>query len=115
MSDLVLVTRHDAVVQLTLNLPNKRNALEVALTDALANQLDVLQRDTSCRAVVLSGGKNFCAGGSLDSLKTHGLEMRAEMRAGHRLLRLISGGRLPVVAAVNGPSPRRMENAELAP
>jgi enoyl-CoA hydratase/carnithine racemase len=102
MSDLVLVSRHDAVVQLTMNLPQKRNALEVALTDALTSELDALQGDPSCRAVVLSGGRHFCAGGSLDALKTHGLEMRAEMRGGHRLLRLINGGRLPVVAAVEG-------------
>lgn len=102
MSDLVLVTRQDAVVQLTMNLPQKRNALETALTDALADELEALQRDASCRAVVLSGGKSFCAGGSLDSLKTNGLAMRGEMRAGHRLLRLINAGRLPVVAAVEG-------------
>lgn len=102
MSSIVTLTRHDAVAQLTLNLPQKRNALEVELTDALTDHLAQLQRDPTCRAVVLSGGKHFCAGGSLDSLKTSVLEMRAEMRTGHRLLRLISAGRLPVVAAVEG-------------
>jgi 2-(1,2-epoxy-1,2-dihydrophenyl)acetyl-CoA isomerase len=102
MTELVLVERHDAVALLTLNLPQKRNALETELSDALADALAGLQNDASCRAVVLSGGKHFCAGGSLDTLKTSGLEMRADMRRGHRLLRLISAGRLPVVAAVEG-------------
>ncbi len=102
MTELVLIERHDAVALLTLNLPHKRNALETELTDALADALAALQNDASCRAVVLSGGKHFSAGGSLDTLKTSGLEMRADMRRGHRLLRLISAGRLPVVAAVEG-------------
>lgn len=101
-TDLVLLEKHGPVAVLTMNLAAKRNALEVALTDALADHLAALQDDRSCRAVVLTGGKHFCAGGSLDSLKTAGLEMRAEMRRGHRLLRLISAGRLPVIAAVEG-------------
>lgn len=102
MIEPVLLERHGPVVQLTMNLAAKRNALETELTDALADQLARLQDDASCRAVVLTGGKHFCAGGSLDTLKTNGLEMRADMRRGHRLLRLISAGRLPVVAAVEG-------------
>lgn len=103
MSDaLIIEAWHGAVVQLTMNLPTKRNALETALTDALADRLDALQADTRCRAVVLTGGRSFSAGGSLDNLDTHALSMRSAMRRGHRVLRLISGGRLPVVAAVEG-------------
>lgn len=102
MSELVLLERHGPVALLTLNQAAKRNALEVELTDVLYDKLAELQTDSSCRAVVLTGGKHFSAGGSLDNLNTNGLQMRSDMRRGHRLLRMISAARLPVVAAVEG-------------
>jgi len=102
MSDPVLLHRQGAVAQLTLNLAARRNALERELTDALADRLAELQNDPECRAVVLGGGVHFCAGGSLDSLDTRPMAMRSDMRRGHRVLRLINAGRLPVVAAVQG-------------
>jgi enoyl-CoA hydratase/carnithine racemase len=87
---------------LTLNEPDKRNALSTRLTDALADALMALESDVSCRAVVITGGRHFCSGGSLDGLNTSGLAMRADMRRGHRIVRSIMTGRLPVVAAVEG-------------
>ena len=102
MSEPVLLSREGAVAVLTLNLPDKRNVLAAELTDALAHQVQKLQLDSSCRAVVITGGKHFCAGGSLDGLSTNGLQMRADMRRGHRVVRAIVSGRLPVVAAVEG-------------
>ena len=102
MTDIVNLERHGAVAVLTMQLVEKRNALTNDMTDALSAQMAAVQSDTRIRAVVLTGGRHFCSGGSLDNLKTKGLEMRAEMRQGHRLLRLISAGRVPVVAAVEG-------------
>jgi enoyl-CoA hydratase/carnithine racemase len=102
MNDLVTLQRHDGVALLTMNRPEKRNALDNALTGALADRLTELQRDATCRAVVISGGRHFCAGGSLDNLSTRSLDMRADMRRGHVLIRAIISGRLPVIAAVEG-------------
>jgi enoyl-CoA hydratase/carnithine racemase len=102
MTDAVLQSRVGQVVVLTLNDPDKRNALSTRLTDALADALLGLERDGDCRAVVLTGGRHFCSGGSLDGLNTNGLFMRADMRRGHRVIRTIMSGRLPVVAAVEG-------------
>ena len=102
MTDIVSLQRHGAVALLTMNLAEKRNSLTTELTDALTAQLAAIQADQAIRAVVLSGGRHFSAGGSLDNLKTKGLAMRADMRQGHGLLRLISAGRVPVVAAVEG-------------
>lgn len=102
MNDIVSLQRYGAVALLTMKLTDKRNALTTELTDALADLLAAIQADLDVRAVVLSGGRHFSAGGSLDNLKTKGLAMRADMRQGHRLLRLISSGRVPVVAAVEG-------------
>ncbi|MFT3754423.1 MAG: enoyl-CoA hydratase/isomerase family protein [Pseudoxanthomonas sp.] len=100
--DLVLVERHGSVALLTLNVPKKRNALSRWLARALADALETAALDKDVRALVLNGGAHFCAGGDLDDLAIPALEMRAAMQHGHRAIRALTGGRLPVVAAVQG-------------
>jgi enoyl-CoA hydratase/carnithine racemase len=68
---LVLVTREDDEIHLTLNRPAKRNAWSAAMRDALVEALDLVTLDGSLRAVVLTGaGPAFCAGGDLDEFGT---------------------------------------------
>ncbi|MFY0729688.1 enoyl-CoA hydratase/isomerase family protein [Pseudomonas sp. NFX15] len=102
MNNTVLMERRGAVALLTLNLPEKRNALAQNLVQELAAQLLALEDDRSCRAVVITGGRHFCAGGELDNLQCPSQLIRANMREGHRVIRQIVCGRLPVVAAVQG-------------
>ena len=54
MTDL-LVERHAAHAVLTLNRPEKRNALSVALRDAISDALDDLARDEHMKCVVFTG------------------------------------------------------------
>jgi len=68
----VLVTRSDenGVATLTLNRPNKFNALSVAVLDALLGELDAIGNDKSVRCVVLAAeGKAFCAGHDLKEMR----------------------------------------------
>jgi enoyl-CoA hydratase/carnithine racemase len=102
MNNVVRLERHDSLAIVTLNLEEKRNALTPELYLQLAEHLQAVQDDPDCRAIVLTGGRSFCAGGELDGLDTNPLVMRANMRQGHRVIRLIVGGRLPVIAAVQG-------------
>ncbi|HEY6644411.1 enoyl-CoA hydratase/isomerase family protein [Povalibacter sp.] len=102
MTEVVRVERRDEVAVVTLNVPEKRNALGADLYAALSRTLVELQDDMSLRALVLYGGKHFCAGGDLSSLGTSPLAMRQAMSIGHRAVRALAGGRLPVVAAVEG-------------
>lgn len=51
---------------------------------------------------MIHGGRHFCAGGELNGLDSNPQTMRANMRQGHRVIRQIVTGRLPVVAAVQG-------------
>jgi len=63
-----ILLRHDegAVATLTLNRPDKYNALSTELMDLIQQQLGKLADDTSIRAVVIAGaGKAFCAGHDL--------------------------------------------------
>lgn len=102
MTEPVLIERRDDIAIVTLNMPEKRNALGEKLYPALSRTLVELQDDLSLRALVLYGGRNFCAGGDLSSMNVSPLTMRQTMSVGHRSVRALIGGRLPVVAAVEG-------------
>jgi enoyl-CoA hydratase/carnithine racemase len=66
MADLVLVESHGGIVRLTLNRPEKRNALSSALLDELAQVIDGIAADERARVVVLGAcGPAFCAGHDL--------------------------------------------------
>lgn len=63
MSDRLVVTMDGGVADVRLNRPDKRNALDRAMFDALVETSAGLAADSSVRAVVLSGeGESFCAG-----------------------------------------------------
>lgn len=67
-----LVIRHDnsGVCTLTLNRPKARNALSLAMINAMIDHLGVIAEDPSARVVVLAGaGSAFCAGHDLKELK----------------------------------------------
>jgi enoyl-CoA hydratase/carnithine racemase len=63
MSDRVSCTIEDGVADVRLTRPEKRNAIDLAMFDALIDAAEALGRDPAVRAVVLSGeGRSFCAG-----------------------------------------------------
>jgi enoyl-CoA hydratase/carnithine racemase len=101
----LLTERAEGVLTLTLNRPERRNAIDPALRDALAAALDAAATDPAVRGVVLTGaGGAFCAGGDLDRFDDlH--DARAYRHVSHRLTDLIDSiERLekPVVAAIDG-------------
>lgn len=70
MTDAILL-REDrgAVAELTLNTPERLNALSDAMLAALQDQIDALAEDRAIRAVILRGaGKVFCAGHDLKEM-----------------------------------------------
>ena len=63
MSDRVIVEITDGIAHVRLNRPDKRNALDGEMFQAIADAGEQLKSDAELRAVVLSGeGKSFCAG-----------------------------------------------------
>lgn len=67
----VLAVRHDDVLHLTLNRPQRCNAFDTAMRDALAEQLALAQIDTTIRSVRIDGaGPGFSSGGDLDEFGT---------------------------------------------
>ena len=101
----VLTDKHDSVGRITINRPDRRNALSPEVVNGMSAALDDFENDDDVRVVVLTGAgdKAFCAGGDLGG-------MAAESRVGqHReraevgdLLDAMRSSRLPIVARVNG-------------
>lgn len=98
----VTTENSDGVVIVSMNRPARRNTLAADLYVALAERLEALQIDGAARAIVLTGGAHFCAGGDLGDLDAPALHTRRAMVHGQRIVRALALGRLPVVAAVEG-------------
>lgn len=92
------------VARLTLNRPERRNALSEELRDTLRDELEQALADDAVRAIVLTGaGGVFCAGGDISlPLVTDPAAGRARMEAHHRVVRLLAEAPKPLVAAVEG-------------
>lgn len=95
------------VLTLTLNRPEKRNALDAATVEALLAALDQARLDATVRVVALRGaGKDFCAGADLDELLASVAAAPEENeRAARRLGEVFARIReleKPVVALVQG-------------
>jgi enoyl-CoA hydratase len=73
MSDgLILRDDADGVATLTLNRPDKLNALNPAMFVELRGHLDAIADDESVRCIVLTGaGRAFCAGHDLEAIASH--------------------------------------------
>src|SRR5882672_2499850 len=68
--DTVLYRIEGTVARLTLNRPQKRNALNEALIDGLKSSLRKASDDAAIRVVVITGaGSDFCSGADLASLQ----------------------------------------------
>jgi enoyl-CoA hydratase/carnithine racemase len=106
MSEL-LIQDDDAVRVLTMNRPEKRNALNLTLSEALFDALREADKDDNVRTMVLTGaGPAFCAGADLSefagltSARLALVERRANITA--KLHGVFSQLTKPVVTAING-------------
>src|SRR5258708_12908476 len=92
MSDAVLVEHaRPGIVVLTLNRPERLNAMNYDLVRGLYDALDELENDRSCRVIVLTGaGRGFCAGLDLSQgaspPTTAGLGRSQACMTGHKLI-----------------------------
>jgi enoyl-CoA hydratase len=101
MSEL-LINRHDRVLQLTLNRPQARNALNNALLTQIADALDAAQQDSGVGAVVITGTERvFAAGADLQEMAQKDLAATLnDIRP--RIWARIDAFSKPLIAAVNG-------------
>lgn len=113
MTTLDLARPRPDIAVITLNRPDKLNALSYELVEAMHTTLDGLAADNECRVVVLTGaGRGFCSGLDLTDPNppeaAGGTEFpRSGMRWQERIADLtvkLHRLRQPVIAAVNGPA-----------
>jgi enoyl-CoA hydratase/carnithine racemase len=105
--DAPVLLRHDAdgVATLTLNRPQARNALSMALMNALQDALDAIREDPAVRVVILRGaGPAFCAGHDLKEMRADPSRAATEavFRTCARLMLSLTRLPQPVIAQVHG-------------
>jgi 2-(1,2-epoxy-1,2-dihydrophenyl)acetyl-CoA isomerase len=110
-SEQLLAEVDDGVAVVTMNRPERRNALTVEMLDALGRVLAGLERDEAVGAVVITGaGGAFCAGGDVKTFAAEAAQPPAADRAQRQLAsQLATSGRLwamakPTLAVLPGPA-----------
>jgi enoyl-CoA hydratase/carnithine racemase len=107
MTEPVLRVSADGVGHITLNRPDRMNAVTTELAGLLEDALSALSADPTANVIVIRGaGKNFCAGGDVaevERLRSAGPDaLRALFDAFRRACDVIAAVDVPVVAAVEG-------------
>ena len=114
MTSPLLIEQQDAILTVTLNLPERRNPIsDLTMIDALLATMAEADADLGVRAVILTGaGTAFSSGGDLKQMKA-GVGLRAGLPAQtrrnyrmgiQRLPLAFHALEVPVIAAVNGPA-----------
>jgi 2-(1,2-epoxy-1,2-dihydrophenyl)acetyl-CoA isomerase len=100
----------DGVLRLTLDRPEKRNAIDDAVMLGLIEAIDAAGRDEGVRAILLAGsGDHFCSGADIvarnsptgERPRVGSIQRRVPSLA-HRLIPLVGSVQVPVVCAVQG-------------
>lgn len=105
--EFLLFELKDGVAHVTLNRPERLNALSLDLLDELQDVLSSVEKDDAARCLLISGaGRGFCSGADLAEAMAAGLsgsptELLAEKY--HPVILKMQDLGCPIVAAVNGP------------
>src|SRR5687768_528073 len=109
MSEVVLLDVKDGIALVTLNRPDKLNALNYELIDRLMALLDRIEVDAGVRAVILTGAgdRAFSAGADIHEFclsvgRGTDAAVRDFVRRGQAMTARLEAFRKPVIAAING-------------
>lgn len=101
----VIIGQCDGVATVTLNRPEKLNALNEEMYSQLTEGFAALAADDAVRAVIVTGaGRGFCSGSDVGGMLQSDLKSgRARLQRRHRMIRNLVNIEKPVIAAVRGP------------
>jgi len=111
MDEVLLETVEDGVLTLTLNRPDRLNALSWEMCDRLIRALARAAEDRNVGAIVVTGaGRAFCAGGDVKAMAESGASLETYEERTADLRRRMEGARLlheiakPTIAMLRGPA-----------
>ncbi|MFZ7091457.1 enoyl-CoA hydratase/isomerase family protein [Primorskyibacter sp. 2E233] len=111
LPEFITVSHNDGIATITLNRPEKRNAINDQMRAELIAAFAEADADKSVRAIILTGaGKGFCSGGDIAGMRARLDAPTGEVafngwkrqKNTHRGVAAIHGVTKPVIAAVNG-------------
>src|SRR2546423_14581233 len=104
MPKTIIVEKLAGYRRITLNRPERLNALTVEMAAALAAALDDAVADKTCRAILLTGaGRGFCAGQDLTEIVgASPSDLTRLLDHYHPLILRLRASPIPIVCAVNG-------------
>lgn len=102
MTDYVIVEKSGGVLTLTLNRPEKKNALTAAMYAVLTGAIDGAAADADVRCVLIQGnGDSYTAGNDLSEFAAIN-SGEGERASGNSLVSALARASVPIVAAVHG-------------
>ena len=108
MADLLEATEN-GVAWLTLNRPERLNALSPEMTTSLTEALQRLATDREVGCIVITGaGRGWCAGGDVKTMESRGRDQTVEdrvegLRRAHQLPLLMRNCPKVIIGMINGP------------
>lgn len=101
MTDLILVSRQDGLMEITFNRPDRKNAFSNEMYSRLAELLEQANRDEAIRCLLITGsGTAFTAGNDLQEFLSH--PPVTDDASVFRMLRALAANEKILIAAVNG-------------
>ena len=106
MTEYIRFERADGIARITLDRPQKLNAIDTDMLDAIDHRLDTVAADESVRVLIMTGAgeRSFCVGADIGAWSALGpLEMwRTWVPRGSAVLAKLASLRQPTIAALNG-------------
>jgi 2-(1,2-epoxy-1,2-dihydrophenyl)acetyl-CoA isomerase len=100
----IILEKKDKIAKITLNIPDRLNALDLVMRAELKDAFIDIGRDPDVRVVLITGaGKAFCAGGDVGTMEgVTAPAARDRLKNVQKLILLMTELEKPIIAAVNG-------------
>ena len=99
----LLVEKKDQVVIVTLNRPDKLNAVNLKMRSEFLDLLDALEADDEIRVVIVTGaGQAFCAGADISEFGKDNTELKKQLLRAVSTAKRIYEFEKPIIGAING-------------
>ena len=103
--ETIILERKDGIATLTLNRPEKLNALNRKMVEELESAVVEIVKDRNVRALVITGaGRGFCSGADVGDMAQAAapIEFRYATQTAHKIILALTNLEKPVIAKVNG-------------